>query len=130
MGLDNGIVIKANKEIKAPFWVKLDFYNNLNRNTAEVCYWRKCYGLRRKILDSFPCHDEEAGGIFLCRDDVEDIAKIIQSFCDPNNWEKTGDSIWQWQEIKWTLLQQWINLHWLARYMKHNDVEVYFYDSY
>ena len=51
MGLENGIVIKSNKEIKAPFWIKLDFFNNLDRTRAGVCYWRRCYGLRDRIVD-------------------------------------------------------------------------------
>lgn len=130
IGLDNGIIINSNKEIKAPFWVKLDFFNNLDRTCAEVCYWRKCWGLRNCIIDTLIEKEEDFYDCPLNVSDINNILEIIQYFIVPSNWEREGRSIWSWDEIKWRLLQQWINLHWLARYMEKNEIEVYFYDSY
>ena len=130
MGLDNGIIIKANKEIKAPFWVKLDFFNNLNRTRAEVCYWRKCWGIRNLIIDELNNGDEDFFEYRLSVSDIHNIRRVLKYFNNRKRWTRFGQSIWDWDEIKWKLVYQQINLYWLAQYMEKNEVEVYFYDSY
>lgn len=130
MGLDNGIIIKSNKEIKAPFWVKLDFFNNLDRTRAEVCYWRKCWGIRNLIIDELNNGDEDFFEYRLLVSDIHNIRKVLKYFNNRKRWTRFGHSIWDWDEIKWKLVYQQMNLYWLARYMEKNEVEVYFYDSY
>ena len=47
MGLDNGIYIKKkNEEEKMELSGKNFFWGN------EIAYWRKCYGIRRVILNT------------------------------------------------------------------------------
>ena len=126
MGLDNGIVIKSNKRIKVPFWVR-PTYRTPNMDGIELCYWRKCWGLGNDILNVLD-DSEDDYSYSIDEVQVKRIMKKIQIYFRHHNW--WNNSFWAWQEIRPRLIRDLINLHWLARYMKKNDVEVYFYDSY
>lgn len=130
MGLDNGIVIKANKEIKAPFWIHLEYFDSMQHNHAEICYWRKCWGIRNLIIDKLIDDKEDSGEYELSITDVNNIRRVLAYFNSAKKWERDSDSIWEWKEIRFTLLRQRVRLLWLTRYMKKNNVKVYFYDSY
>ena len=131
MGLDNGIILKVNPENISITnkLIKLDKTYDDNPN-IEICYWRKCWGVRNAIVNKF--HFKQEGGEHkLDIEDIPVIIKILFSFCGQTEWEEKADSIWEWEEFKDTLRQQILNLTWLYDYMLANpDVEVYFYDSY
>lgn len=126
MGLDNGIVFQNDVGIDAPFWVKIE---GCNYDETEVCYWRKCWGIRNAIVNLFDNEDQYL--YMLDRDAVIQIGKILKQFSNKKYWESYARSIWSYKDMKRTLRRQRIALHWLARCMKkYPDLYVYFYDSY
>lgn len=128
MGLDNGIILRDvnPKELVVNKLINLD---NLEDTSAEICYWRKCWGIRNAIVEKLHFNDNEESKL-----DVEDIPviiKILFDFYGQTEWEENADSIWEWDEFKDTLRQQIFNLMWLYDYMlAHLDAEIIFYDSY
>lgn len=130
MGLDNGIILNVNPNTITNLnkLVQLDKTWGEDPHT-EVCYWRKCWGIRNAIVEKLHFNDNEESKL-----DVEDIPviiKILFDFYGQTEWEEDADSIWEWDEFKDTLRQQIFNLMWLYDYMlKHSNAEVIFYDSY
>ena len=130
MGLDN-IRIKNVKleDLKVPWFVKLDDCPYSEQQEVEVCYWRKCWGIRDIFISKL--HYEDGGETKVEVDDVPAIVKALEPFMSKSYWEEYADSIWEYDEY---LFQQSLNLKnllWLGQYMKENpDIEVYFYDSY
>ena len=128
MGLDNGIILRDvnSKELVVNKLINLD---NLEDTSVEICYWRKCWGIRNAIVEKLHLNDGEESKL-----DVEDIPviiKILFDFYGQTEWEEDADSIWEWDEFKNTLRQQIFNLMWLYNYMlEHPNAEVIFYDSY
>lgn len=128
MGLDNGIILRDvnPKELVVNKLINLD---NLEDTSVEICYWRKCWGIRNAIVEKLHFNDGEESKL-----DVEDIPviiKILFDFYGQTEWEEDADSIWEWDEFKDTLRQQIFNLMWLYDYMlEHSDAKVIFYDSY
>ena len=43
MGLDNGIEVKKRKDI--------EFKKDIIDEYGEVCYWRKCWNIRKDIIE-------------------------------------------------------------------------------
>jgi hypothetical protein len=131
MGLDNGIYLQDIKreQIKFPWFVSLPFDNDFE-NRLEICYWRKCWGIRSKIRtilrmkeDEFEHEVEE--------DDIPALVRALEVFLDEEYWDQFADSIWSYNEYKPHLLEQIKNLLWLREYLKeHLNVKCYFYDSY
>lgn len=128
MGLDNGIILNASPDkYDVNKLIKLDKTYDLK---TEVCYWRKCWGIRNAIVDKFH-FDREGGEHKLDAEDIPVVIKILFSFYGKEEWEESADSIWEWDEFKDTLRQQILNLTWLYDHMLANpECEVYFYDSY
>ena len=100
------------------------------RDQAEVCYWRKCWGIRDLIIDKIGRSESDLGEYKLTITDINNIRRAIKYFNTSRKWSRYGHSVWEWREMRFILLRQRIYLRWLARYMKKNDVKVYFYDSY
>jgi len=139
MGLDNGIAIKMNKNISKDVEDILKYFED---PFGEVCYWRKCWNIRNKILESlndkYELWDEYE--YFLDEEDIQEIIKILTSF-NKENWicgnAFSDGSIWEWDEIKDNLKSSLNNLYYLLGIIKTynaNNMEVpfqiYFYDSY
>lgn len=128
MGLDNGIILRDinPKELVVNKLINLD---NLEDTSAEICYWRKCWGIRNAIVGKLHFNDNEESKLDI--EDIPVIIKILFDFYGQTEWEEDADSIWEWDEFKDTLRQQIFNLMWLYDYMlEHSDAEVIFYDSY
>lgn len=128
MGLDNGIILRDvnPKELVVNKLINLD---NLEDTSAEICYWRKCWGIRNEIVGKLHFNDNEESK--LDAEDIPVIIKILFDFYGQTEWEEDADSIWEWDEFKDTLRQQIFNLMWLYDYMlEHSDAKVIFYDSY
>ena len=135
MGLDNGIIIECKSKEEAQSIID-DAATHLNsldlyQTEVEVCYWRKCWNIRREILEVLHAGDE--GGKYTI--DIEDIKPIIKrlyKFLDKETWENDDDgSIWEFEEFRESLLWSILNLSWLYYYkIEHPKIEIYFYDSY
>lgn len=131
MGLDNGIILKVNPNTITNLnkLVRLDKTWGEDPHT-EVCYWRKCWGIRNAIIGKFH-FPTDCGKFKLDAEDIPVIIKILFDFYGKEEWEEKADSIWEWDEFKDNLRQQILNLTWLYDYMLANpECEVYFYDSY
>ena len=131
MGLDNGIFIK-NKykelydELGPDCWPELDHGDC----KYEICYWRKCWGIRNAIMKKFHFEDGEYE-FKLDKEDIPVIIKILLHFCNNDVWEDEGNPIWSYDEIIETNINYIVALKQLIKYWdKHPDLEVYFYDSY
>lgn len=99
---------------------------------VEILYWRKNWGLRNRVVGTFPC--EGASEYYYTIEtpaQVFELIRIIVSFMDKEKWEEDGDSIWDYNDILPVLQQNVINLAIIASFMQNNsDVYLVFYDSY
>ena len=128
MGLDNGVFLNKPTSV-IPFYVKVDSWAS-SEDSVEICYWRKCWGIRDEILSLFPEADSNDSCLKLTPEYIRAIRKIIRSFMNKKKWEEESNSIWTYDEIHLRLIKQWIALWWLEHYLKKNpDAEAYFYDS-
>ena len=130
MGLDNGVFIKNYTRVQLPKSFRYPFEKDYAPNEVEICYWRKCWGLRNEFLNTcFPRRSNEEVYFNLGVKEVEDLLYIITYFLKhPKSWD---NSIWTFEEIKSNLKEQKHNLKVLIKWMKKNpEAEVVFYDSY
>ena len=138
MGLDNGIIVRSNRRkitremlpegMVYPWDEKFD----LPDGGVEILYWRKNWGLRDIVVNTFPVY-EDTGYDYLVEtpQQVFELIRIIVPFMSKEKWEEDGDSIWDYDEILPILQQNIINLALIASFMKNNpDVYLLFYDSY
>lgn len=130
MGLDNGI--------------ELTTYNEVLRERScnmEICYFRKCWGIRDEILDILKANHTEynicefGGGTYnLDSKDIKDIKKIIKRFLDEDYFNDYADSkVFTYEEYKPVLKKAYKNLGWLRWYLwlcGSNVRRLWFYDSY
>ena len=132
MGLDNGIIIKNMTEQQIehiPPYIQTQIIKHNNKEVVDIAYWRKCWGIRSLIINILHMNSNCEEQI-----DVEDIPPIIKGLCkflSKEYWDTEGDSIWEYEEIQQTLIQNIINLKWLYYFMQKNkNIKVEFYDSY
>lgn len=132
MGLDNGIVVKLaeiqNEKIRDILAV---FAPSYHPTEAEVCYWRKCWGIRKDILDiaAGNTYQGNNGHFFLSIEDIDKIIALLKTY-NKKNWDSL-DTIWEWDEVKNTIQHQIKKLKILKKCMiKDPTVSPYFYDSY
>jgi hypothetical protein len=131
MGLENGIYLHDVKrnQIKFPWYVDLPFDDDYD-NKLDICYWRKCWGIRAMIKKTLHMNPDKYKNE-VEEDDIPIIIRGLEGFIDKEYWDQFADSIWEYEEYKLHLLQQIKNLLWLREYLKeHPNVECYFYDSY
>lgn len=127
MGLDNGIEIKNYKEmgIVYPSFIvaSADF-------PEEICYWRKCWGIRNAIMAII--HGDDNVGGEVCLENLPLIIDELKRFAYKEVWETEGRSIWSYEDfMEYQYGKSLCNLSWLYEYWKcHPELKVYFYDSY
>ena len=128
LGLDNGIVIKGIKREQLPSFIKLPWSEDY-KDEIELCYWRKCWGIRDVIMDILHGYNQDYTPID--QEDIQPIVRHLYNFCSKEYWDENADSIWEFEDMIPNLIQQLINLTWLKDYMKeHPEVTCHFYDSY
>lgn len=136
MGLDNGIVVKSNKRQLTrndlPTGIVYPF-NEDYQNGIEIVYWRKCWGIRNEVMNTFGWRFIEDQYQFEI-DTPEQVFKLIEiiaSWLDEKRWNEEGDSIWEYDTMRSTLITNIVNLSMIYIYMFSNpDVYLEFYDSY
>lgn len=131
MGLDNGICIKRNEKSMS-IYNKLKCYENdwdkKHEEDFDICYWRKCSGVRHRIALSI-------GGIYdnartpIKREDMPKVIAVLKSF-NADNWGDDGGSIWEWDQHKEINQYHIEDLEYIYELMAEHDLDVYFYDSY
>lgn len=138
MGLDNGIYLHTKKPVKFP--TEIDNYvwefstkSDIFPYHYELCYWRKCWNIRREISHALKAQGIECvAAAWLTITDVKNIWRAIQQLYSKRAWE-SGESIWTWSEIKDHLTRDLLILEWLISFMRQheeNEYMVEFYDSY
>lgn len=103
-----------------------------DQDGIEILYWRKNWGLRNIVVNTFPVEDDNSCYYLIeTPQQVFELIRIITSFMNKEKWEEDGDSIWDYDEMLPILQQNIINLALAAAFMKNNpDVYLIFYDSY
>lgn len=130
MGLDNGIVVIGIKRNEIPSFVIPVVESS---EEFEVCYWRKCWGIRREILKIVNPTANSGYDFIIDLEDIPAILRVMAKYLDNEYWDLCADSIWEYKEYIQHMIQQYINLKWLEGYWKDHpddDIEVRFYDSY
>lgn len=132
MGLDNGIMIKAKKDFT---WksklgnASIYGYQFLKEETLEVCYWRKCWGIRNDIIYKLHMSSNECNSETLEPEEIRVIIRVLESYTDKEYWGQNADSIWEYSEIIETLWSQIYTLVYVESLANEGLVEVSFYDS-
>ena len=136
MGLDNSIEVKRTLETNkiSELTIFNKDYDKELKYDFEICYWRKCWGLRNDILFLIGKRwvPEEEYEFSLTKDDVDNIIELLGSY-NEDTWE---GSIWEWtsDEDGWSysehIKQDIESLKLLRQLMDKYELEVYFYDSY
>ena len=131
MGLDNGICVRRTAVSESiPELVSFEQgWDKEHRFDFEVCYWRKCYNIRGKILETVDGRFSDEYELALDVDAIDRISDMLKSL-SRRNWNAEGGSIWTWDEMEETLGNQIRDLGILKRLMQEHELEVYFYDSY
>lgn len=132
MGLDNGIEVKSHQRVITRDMLPVEIKYPNNYNDTEILYWRKNWGLRNIVVDTFPNEDgSDWQYIIDTPAQVFEFIKIIVQFMNKETWEEDGDSIWEYEEILPILRRDIMNLAIIAAFMENNpDVYLEFYDSY
>jgi hypothetical protein len=138
MGLDNGIVLKTKAKIShisLPKVIKEDWLNKDYDKSIEVCYWRKCWGIRNEIIyDILQINEEALYDYSLTIENINDIIDILKKYAyNKKYYEDNARSIWEFEEYNDKLKEDIKRIKWLKRYMKYhkgNIEKVTFYDSY
>ena len=136
MGLDNGIIVKSNKRQLTrndlPTGIVYPF-NEDYQNGIEIVYWRKCWGIRNEIMNTFGWRfiDDQYQFEIDTPEQVFKLIEIIASWLDEKRWDEEGNSIWEYDTMRSTLIANIVNLSMIYIYMFSNpDVYLEFYDSY
>lgn len=143
MGLDNGIMIKLNlqEDHKSAIYFDEMLDSRSYDEVKEICYWRKCWGLRDDIMDYLnrnkteTCPLEDWGPVYeLDVTDLFEIYKIIISWQDKKKWNSEGRSIWGYKEIKKYLRNHVRRLSYIIGLLQNEEINkaatIFFYDSY
>ena len=138
MGLDNGIVLKA-KTLRGIEYLSenrsLYFYDD----DDDIGYWRKCWNIRHKILNTFDDKGYDGGGGYIDLTSVEDLvnmAETLKYFLLEENWNKDDySSIWDWYIELPSIAEAIKKLRCLIEDIENEDISIddfniYFYDSY
>ena len=137
MGLDNGIYVKSNKRKVTrdmlPTGLVYPFENDLS-DDVEILYWRKNWGLRADVLDTFGWSgmtDEVYSFEIDTPEQVMIFIEVIAKWLDEERGCDDARSIWTYREIRPVLIQNIINLSMIYTFMLDNpDIYLEFYDSY
>ena len=137
MGLDNGLILHTREPIEIPeeIWADFSIEEESLKYSYGLLYFRKCWNIRREIVQALNASYEYCGKAWLTIDEVKKIWWAINEVNHKSVWDK-GDSIWTWNEIKDRLDHSLLALEWLIDFMREHvgDREpfymVEFYDSY
>ena len=142
MGLDNGLIIRAKNAKGDEFLRNMGVKEeDLNSGKYEFGYWRKCYNIRRAVLDEFANkgYDGEGGYLDLKISDLYKFRSVMKHFLIENNWVHgnsfTDGSIWEWSTMLPSIGETIRLIDLFYDELQYSDItdedlEIYFYDSY
>lgn len=136
MGLDVGIYITSDKRKitrdMLPIAIKYPFDIDYN-DKVEIVYMRKCYAIRDELICKINWTNHEGDYYYYLEkpEEVIHMIEIVASWMDEKHWDEDGDSIWSYQEIKYTLIDWIINLAIIYTFIESNpDCCLQLYNSY
>jgi len=107
-------------------WSSIDTEGNI-----ELAYWRKCWGIRDKILDALEYDNEGNGTYRITYSELKTVIEVLKKFLDKEYWDENADSIWDYDEFYDNQKKNIKQLKWAYTYMRwHPEAELFFYDSY
>jgi len=136
MGLENGVVLYTKDPVDVA--LPLDFGERStptfdgNEYCYSICFWRKCWNIRRDIITALGGDYDDGNRDFLDVGDVKAIWHVINHLNKKKRWNE-GDSIWTYKEIRDHLDGDLTALEWLIYVMRQlnpDNYHVEFYDSY
>ena len=146
MGLDNGIVIKgmthAGQEFVRNFFNTYDANADKNSDgTTDLAYWRKCYNIRKALLDLpfAKSYVGKGGEIRMFISDLLDVRETMKKFLnedDRNHGNSFNNgSIWDWTtQLPNTAHVIWLLTNLIEEIEEYDiedaDIDIFFYDSY
>ena len=138
MGLDNGLIIKTKKKIdedSMPDYVELSGYSSTPDGKSweyEICYWRKCWNVRKMIMEILDVPEPGCSVYDVTPKQLVQIRDGIYHFLtDGEQWDESGESIWDFKDMIPTLAQNIVDITWALDYLKeHPYAYMRFYDSY
>ena len=138
MGLDNGITICSSKRkltrSDLPTYFNYPFQQDYTDGKVEICYARKCWGLRSDIIrhtDWDEVTENECYYRIYNPNKIYGLIERVASWLDQKTWEEDGNSIWTYDEIRPNLVKWIINLAFAIPLMELNpELYLEFYDSY
>ena len=146
MGLDNGIEVRAKTpagkryldSFPRRFGIEGEYIEGFK--TYEIAYWRKCWNIRRAILDIVTYRNTKNDGDFCFyfgADVLADIADRLKDFLNEDYWrESEGSSIWTWTEAVVNIARGIQTIRFILEDIEYGeevtaeDLEFRFYDSY
>ena len=135
MGLDNGIILHTHEPVPELRVLKVpeEYYGDDFEYHYDLCYWRKCWNIRRAIAAAIEADYEYASKCWLSIPEIKNIWWALDELNNRVSWDEDGGSIWTYDEIQYNLERSLQNLEWLIQFMRThdpNDYMVEFYDSY
>ena len=131
MGLDNGVIVRGVTRKDLPRFLRYPTSEDYSDKYVEVCYWRKCWGLRNLFLEDADINPDfgDVGEYPLGDYELTILIRCIDHYLrNPDEWK---NSIWTYDEIRPVLREQKWNLVLLRGWLwRHPDAEIFFYDSY
>lgn len=144
MGLDNGLMIKP-KTIKGVTFLDTYFHKLKDNYSDEIeykfGYWRKCWNIRAKFIDTFD-YDKIENAIYFQIRDIPRIIETLKYFLNEDNWEYNGNTslVFNWYEEVASIANAMHDLYLFYEYIDEGadnkddvtdeDFIIYFYDSY
>lgn len=142
MGLDNGITLHSTRPIPIPKELVRVYDDSQYEKTEDypyaysICYWRKCWNIRRAIALALGTDMEDASKDGLTISDIKNIWHAINYLNCKKVWDE-GDSLWTYKEIRDNLDESLHALEWLINIMRYckdgflfGEMRLEFYDSY
>ena len=131
MGLDNGIVMLIKKNKKLDFLGTPSTYDKDNKHYSryDVCYWRKCWGIRNAIISILDPKgfNSNLGKYNIDLEDIPAMIRALQKFLNSKYYERNANSIWEYDRYIDTLITNIFVLMKVEDYLKDCNPNNYDY---
>lgn len=101
MGLDNGVYFRFDYDDKIVNLMEPIFpryaLTKIGTCEFEICYWRKHYQLRGRLLCMLPKACD--GFVDLTVEQMQDIYDLLKR-ANKHNWEEDYTDYWDWNDVK------------------------------
>ena len=121
--------MRRNAEVDNVPWVMKKLTPDKYTNSYSLCYWRKCWNIRRMVFSVVTPDAENDTQTPLGVDEMLEIATRLDKL-NAKNWTDEGTSIWTWDEQRQNIKKCAKMLRRAAKLKKRfPHTEIYFYDS-